>query len=237
MNRKRIIMIAAVGLISFAGTFVFAWLTTTSPKNQNSEAEQPIPASHETDVKLSQPEGGAISTIEVADNSEMEKNMAEKQLKSLIYDVREKMQEYNNKLHELELREQRLQITQDMLKKDINELGNLRIELASMVASLKEQRDKLLKSRVEIAKTEKDNLVSIAATYDKMDPASASKILANMSQMQNSGGDTSGLDDVVKILHYMTERTKAKLLAELVTSEPKLAATLCQRLKQIVEKE
>jgi hypothetical protein len=33
----------------------------------------------------------------------------------------------------------------------------------------------------------------------------------------------------------MTERTKAKLLAELVTSEPKLAAVLCERLKEIVE--
>jgi hypothetical protein len=39
----------------------------------------------------------------------------------------------------------------------------------------------------------------------------------------------------VKILHYMTERTKAKVLAELVTSEPQLASLLCQRLKQISE--
>jgi hypothetical protein len=39
----------------------------------------------------------------------------------------------------------------------------------------------------------------------------------------------------VKILHYMTERTKAKLLAEMVNSEPKLTAALCERLKQIAE--
>jgi flagellar motility protein MotE (MotC chaperone) len=44
------------------------------------------------------------------------------------------------------------------------------------------------------------------------------------------------MDDAVKILHYMTERTKAKVLAELVTSEPKLAAVLCEKLKQVVEK-
>jgi len=237
VNTKRIIMITVVGLISFAGAFIFAWFTTTSPKSQNAESEQPTFAGHESNVKLSQPEEGVISTIGVDDDSKMKKSMTEKQLKSLVYDVREKMQEYNNKLHDLELREERLQTTQDMLKKDIDELNNLRIELASMVASLKEQRDKLLKSRVAIANAEKGNLLSIAATYDKMDPASAGKILTNMSQMQNSSGDVSGLDDVVKILHYMTERTKAKLLAELVASEPKLAAILCQRLKQIVEKE
>ena len=50
-----------------------------------------------------------------------------------------------------------------------------------------------------------------------------------------AGGEGTSYDDAVKILHYMTERTKAKLLAELATSEPVLAADLCQRLKQIVE--
>jgi flagellar motility protein MotE (MotC chaperone) len=121
-----------------------------------------------------------------------------------------------------------------MIKKDIEELNNLRIELASIVTNLKSDRDKLLKSRVMIANAEKANLVSIAAAYDKMDSASAGKILTNMSKMQDSSGDGS-FDDAVKILHYMTERTKAKLLAGLVTSEPKLAAVLCQRLKQIIE--
>ncbi|RKY05801.1 MAG: hypothetical protein DRP65_12605, partial [Planctomycetota bacterium] len=98
----------------------------------------------------------------------------------------------------------------------------------------KEQRDKLLKLRVTIEEAEKANLISVAATYDKMDPASASKILATMSKTnrQTPGQDT-GLDEAVKILYYMTERTKAKLLAELVSSEPALAATLCQRLKQV----
>ena len=76
-----------------------------------------------------------------------------------------------------------------------------------------------------------------------MDVTGAGKILATMCNPQESeqrkGGDvgrkSSSYDDAVKILHYMTERTKAKLLAELATSEPVLAAGLCQRLKQIVE--
>ena len=76
-----------------------------------------------------------------------------------------------------------------------------------------------------------------------MDVGGASKILTNMcatqdiSKMQEieAGHTTGSFDDAVKILHYMTERTKAKLLAELADSEPALAAALCKRLKQIVE--
>jgi hypothetical protein len=33
----------------------------------------------------------------------------------------------------------------------------------------------------------------------------------------------------------MTERTKAKLLAEMVNTEPQLTAVLCQKLKKVVE--
>ena len=143
----------------------------------------------------------------------------------------------------LGVQERRLQVAQDVLKEDIESLNTLRIELASTIANLKSERDKLLKSRLEIDQTEKTNLVSIAATYDKMDVSGASKILTNMCGKQNTsemqavgaGNVSSSFDDAVKILHYMTERTKAKLLAELATSEPALAAAMCKRLKQIVE--
>jgi len=232
VSKKRIIMIVAAVMISFAGTFIFGWLTKTTSVRPGSELNQPMLASQEVEMRLPAPEAGTVSTV---DDSEIKKAMTEKQLKSLVYEVQEKVKEYEGKLQALEVREQRLQMAQDTLKKDIEQLNNLRIELASIVASLKGQRDKLLKSRVEIAKAEKANLMSIAATYDKMDAASACKILINMSRMTSGGFEDSGLDDAVKILCYMTERTKAKLLAELVTSEPKLAAVLCQRLRRMVE--
>ena len=54
-------------------------------------------------------------------------------------------------------------------------------------------------------------------------------------QGTEAGKAYSSFDDAVKILYYMSERTKAKLLAEVATSEPALAAALCKRLKQIVE--
>ena len=237
MSKKFIIITAAGGLVSFAGAFVFAWLTPPSQVSLPVESEQPAVAGSE-----SEPGPGKFQTVAAA-SGPMTKAMTEQQLRNLVQDVREKMQEYNNKLQALGIQERRFQVAQGVLKEDIENLENLRIELTSIIANLKSEQDKLLKSRLEIDQAEKTNLVSIAATYDKMDVAGASKILINMCTAQNTskkqavgtGNVSSSFDDAVKILHYMSERTKAKLLAELATSEPTLAATLCQRLKQIVE--
>ncbi len=239
MSKKLIIITAAAGLVSFAGAFIFGWLTKPSPTSRPDELSQPIVVSEEAEPELPQLETDTMDTV-VAASETAKETMAEKQLKSLVYEVREKKREYDNKLQSLEVREQRLQLVQDVLKKDIEDLNNLRIELASIIAALKEERDNLLKGRIKIADAEKANLVTIAAAYDKMEVTSAGKILNSMcmGQMQDGGVDSggSGFDEAVKILHYMTERTKAKLLAELAASEPKLAAALSQRLKQIIER-
>lgn len=236
---KKIIIVAGAGLVSFAGAFVFAWLTCPSMQDHSAATEQSVPAGglsgQDTSVSDSM-----ITEAGDSASGPMKKALTEQQLKNLIQEVREKMRQYDNRLQTLTVEERRLQMAQDMLKEDINNLNNLRVELASTVANLKSERDKLLKSRLEIDQAEKVNLASIAATYDKMDAGSAGKILANMCAAgQTKSGQSSqaeGLyDDAVKILHYMTERTKAKVLAEMATSEPTLAAILCNRLKQVSE--
>jgi chromosome segregation ATPase len=234
---KKIIIIAAAGLVSFAGAFVLAWLTKPAPVPQSDESKQP-------DVTASDFTGRPVLTLSEdaalsATDSVKRKAMTEKRLKSLVFEIRAKIQEYNNKLQALELQAQRLQVTRSALQKDIEALNNLQIELTSTVANLKEQRDELIKTRVDIDKEEKANLVSIAATYDKMEAKSAGELLTNICkenlQASNIEEAGSGLDDAVKILHYMTERTKAKVLAELVTAQPQLASVLCRKLKQISE--
>jgi hypothetical protein len=239
VSKKLIIITAAAGLVSFAGAFIFGWLTKPSPVSRPDELSQPTVVGAEAEPELPQLEADTMDTV-VAASETAKEALAEKQLKSLVYEVREKKREYDNKLQSLEVREQRLQLVQDVLKEDIEDLSNLRIELASIIAALKEERENLLKGRIQIADAEKANLVTIAAAYDKMEVTSAGKILNSMcmGQMQDGRVDSGGssFDEAVKILHYMTERTKAKLLAELATSEPKLAATLSQRLKQIIER-
>ena len=230
---KKIMIIAAAGLISFAGAFVLARLTKPAPVSLSDEPKQPTVAASKPWLPL--PEDGTMRPTD----STMRKAMTEKRLKSLVFEIREKIQEYNNKLQALELQAQRLQVTRSALQKDIEALNNLQIELTSTVASLKGQRDQLIKTRVDIDKEEKANLVSIAATYDKMDATSAGELLTNICKEKEQGSDAkkadSGLNDAVKILHYMTERTKAKVLAALVTSQPQLASLLCRKLKQVSE--
>jgi flagellar motility protein MotE (MotC chaperone) len=234
-----IIIASGAGLLAFAAAFAGAWLFGRS--SQPSAETKTATAQQTTTATQPEAEGSKSATADsqtgANDETETTKGLTQKQLKSLVYEVREKINDYESKVKELDLREARLQMTQETLKKDIDELSRMKVELASMVANLKEQKSQLLETRAEIAKSEKANLTAIAATYDKMDPASAGKILINMCAKQMESGRIEGgsIDDAVKILFYMTERTKAKLLAEMVTTEPKLAAVMCQRLKKIVE--
>ncbi len=231
MSKKLIIITAAVGLLSSAGMFVVAWLTNAAPEVPGPDVGQTTAAGGQDDLKLTLPQIGASSVIASVDNK-MKKTMIGKQLKGLIFEIREKIEEYDLKLKNLELREQRLQIAHVTTKKDIEEFGNLRIELASTVAALKDAKDKLEKSRIGIVESEKTNLMSTAAAFDKMDSTSAGNILTNISQAESSSSD-----DAVKILHYMTDRTKAKVLASIAETAPATSADFCQKLKQIIEKE
>ncbi len=233
MNKKRIIIIATACLVSFSGMFALAWLTAKAPASQHTDANNPALATVEPNEALKPPPLAAYA----AADDELKRTMTEQRLQSLVYEVREKTHLYDSKLKALEFREQRLQVAHDTLQKDIENLENMRVELALLVANLKSERDKLLNTRVEIEQSEKANLTSIAAAYDKMDAASASKILSGMciSAKDGTAIGNKGLDDAVKILRYMTERTTAKVLAEMVNTEPKLAALICQRLKQVTE--
>jgi flagellar motility protein MotE (MotC chaperone) len=241
MSRKMIIIASGAGLLTFGVAFVAAWMighSRASAPQHTTTQQQAVPGTTGAQQTASGQETiSANSPLQSEDEKETERKLDDKQLKNLVFEVREKIREYENKAKELEVREARLQITQETLKKDIEELNRMRVEMAALAANLKEQRSKLLETRTEIAQSEKANLASIAATYDKMDSASASKILSSMCAKQMDAGRLQGgaVDDAVKILFYMTERTKAKLLAEMVNSEPKLAAVLCQRLKLISE--
>jgi hypothetical protein len=236
---KKVIIMAAAGLVSFAGMFVAGWLTGpratlgSDGPAQTAAAGQAIPLAQTSPAIL------APTTATAAEDGTGARTLTEQQLKELIFEVREKIQEYNRKLLSLEKEKERMQTAQLTLKKDIDTLNNLRVDLAASVAGLKTERDALLKARTEIEQVEKTNLMAIASAYDKMDAARAGDILKSMVVGQTASGmaaKSANADDAVKILHFMQERTKAKVLAELAGTEPALAAALSQRLKQVVEK-
>ena len=229
MNIKRIIMIAAAGLLSFAGAFLFVWLTkgpsaavaqsAQMPADQNA-APKELPGVPQV---ANIPGGGTV----VEANSP-EQGMTETKLNDLALEMQEKLDEYNRKFNELTSQEERVGMVRDMLKKDLDNLKNLQVEVASAVSKLKQQQDELEKSVVRISEIERKNLQRTATIYDKMDAASASKIMINMYSNQQS-------NDAVRILNYMTEKKAAKLLESIIAEEPKLAAELCAKLKRIRE--
>ncbi len=226
MSKKVMIIITvAAGLLSFAAAFGLSFI-------RSKKAAQ-IAAEQQAQAAKAAADNAQAKTAEAPGSKETNLSLTEKQLEGLIYDVRDKIREYNKKMQELGSTEERVRIAQAELKKDIDSLTDLRTELASTVAALRQEHDRLLKTRIEIKESEKQNLTNIAATYDKMSPAGAAEIFTNMSKLDTD--QSKGLADVVKILHYMSDRSKAKVLAEMVGTEPKLAAFLSCELKKIKE--
>ena len=230
MGKKFIILTGVASLVSFCGAFGFGWLRQGRIQEAVQTAEEP--AGQLAQVQAEEQMPGAIAASGQSEE-ETKRAMTRTQLKSLVAEVRNKVTEYEGKIKSLEIDEQRLQMTHEVVKKDIEKLNNLRVELTATVASLKSERDKLEQTLVQIGEVEKQNFATIAATYDKMPAENAGKILTNMTKMANGAG--GGFEDAVKILHYMTERTRGKLLSELAVSEPDLSALLCQQLKRVVE--
>ena len=244
MSRKRmIITTGAAGLVSFAGAFAFAWFSNPSASNDPKEPQRSAASVADTSSTAVLERRAEVARLADAPAGAMKKAMTKQQLENLIQEVRQKMREYDDRLQAIAMRERRLEVAQNVLAEDIESLDNLRLEVASTITTLKSEQDALIKSRLEIDSKEKANLITIAATYDRMDVTGASKILISMCKPDDSTSaepskvarKSESYEDAVKILHYMTERTKGKLLAEVASSEPELAADLCQRLKQIVE--
>ena len=129
MSKKVIIMTAAAGLVSFAGAFVFAWLSKASPASGPQGPEQPTPAADRSPPGVSQRQTDAAPVASAASGS-TKRVLTEQQLKNLVQEVREKMQEYNDRLQAIAMRERRLQVAHNVLKEDIENLDNLRIEVA-----------------------------------------------------------------------------------------------------------
>ncbi len=237
MNKRAIIIAAAAGLVSFAGAFIAGWFT--GPKAVAASSDQTGPAGQTRMPAPGAPGLLAPNTTAAAEDGTGTRTLTEQQLKDLILEVRDKIQQYDRKLQDLEKEKERMQIAQQTLKKDIDTLNNLRVDLAASVVSLKSERDALLKARTEIEQAEKTSLMAIASAYDKMDAARAAEILKTMTQGRTQDGAPTrktNTDDAVKILHFMQERTKAKVLAEMAATDPGLAATLSQKLKQVTEK-
>ena len=237
MNKKLILIALGAGFVTFLVMIATVWfLMPKSPTEVAMDPNQVNPAeAAQTADASSHADGPAMADAKsvLGEGGSIKRNLSEIQLKSLIFEVRGNIKAYKAKLADLQVREQRLQTAQDMLRQDIDELSTLRVELASAMTTLRDERDKLEKSLIKIEANEIENLMQISAAYDKMDATMAGKILVNMTQTPNS----SASDDAIKILYYMTERVKAEVLASIAESDPQISAYYCSELKQVALRE
>lgn len=219
MKKLHIIALAATGVISFTAAFGAGFIIK---RNKAVAAPPPIAA----DPGKTPPAKPALLTESTNVFSDL--NMSESQLKSLIYDLRQKLQETKDRQRELDQEAGRIEITRQTLAAEIEQLNQLRESLNQTLAVLQEKERSIRESLTEIESVEKTNLQRIAATYDKMDPAQSAKILTAMVT-------NNQVKDAVKILYYMSERNAGKLLGEIGTVRPETAGTLSLMLKQIKE--
>jgi flagellar motility protein MotE (MotC chaperone) len=233
MSKKLIIIIAGAAILSFGGAFGTGWLT----KSKAAAAEEPNAAQHRETARV-QAELGLSQPSAEQQEKARQRAMTEDQLRALVKEVRDKSQEYQDKLDGLQVQEQRLKVAQDALKADVKTLEDLRVEVAAAVAGLKAQRDELERSRVRITENEKTSLKSLATTYEKMDADSAARLLASMckGKAASAADRATNLEDAVKILYFMMDKKRGAVLTSLMQAEPDLAGVLAMKLKQIVEK-
>lgn len=231
MNKKRIIIMAGIGLVSFAFSFAVGLFTNTSEASEAAAlAENQV-----VDPLVGNQYGEQLVNVDSVpqdsrqlSQSGLQRSLAESQLKDLIFDIRSKMTEFKSREKDLELKEQRVRTSLEEMYKNIEQMEDLRVKLASTVTSIKQQRKALDDTLVRVDDIEKKNIQKTALIYDKMKSKGASDIIINLAK-------TDHLDYAVKITYYMTERTSANLLVEISKTEPSLAALISDKLRGINE--
>jgi flagellar motility protein MotE (MotC chaperone) len=204
-KRLLLIILAVAGIAVFAVSFVVSRGLISPAKTQ---AAAPAPAEAPAALK-------ATANAAAAETQTVE----EKHLYDLVKEVREKVRECQKREQELEEQEKRMQITRQVIDREAQNLEAQRLQLAAALTRVKE-------TRVAIDREEVVNLKRVAAVYDKMDATAGGRILEGMCTNKQES-------DAVKILHYMQERSVAKVLAEI--TDKNLAARLCEQLKRVKE--
>jgi flagellar motility protein MotE (MotC chaperone) len=216
MSKKKLIILVGLIVVSFGVSFALTSMLSKPPP-QSASADE---ASKGPALKGVLPGGIQIAAVE-------QMRPKEQQLQELVQEMRLKSSEYRTKLRKLKDREKRLEIAQGLLTQEAQDLENLRLKLVAQLPLLKEAKAELIQTRIRIGRAESVNLERLAKTYEKMDPAAGSEILSKMVSHEQE-------EDAVKILFFMSERSSAKLLAEIADKD--LAARLCEKMKKI-EKE
>lgn len=210
MSKMKMIMIlGGLAVVSFVVSFVVSsWLTK---KPAATAATQPAEPATQPSAMMA-----AVPSL----------SPKERQLDELVQELKARMESCRKKEAELEKREKRLAMAQESLTKQAKDVENQLIQLKAPLANLQAEQRRLKDTQVLITSQEGANLKKTAAIYEKMDAASGGKILENMCTGQQE-------DDAARILHFMSEKSAAKVLMEI--TDKNLVAKLTDKLKRMKE--
>ncbi len=226
MKKMQLFMMIGAGILSFALSFaVSRYMKKSQPvlPPEQTAAQTPAPQNPADPGSPLMPR-----TLNAAQDDSVNLGLSEQQLQNLIQDIRDRMQEYRTKEKQLAQEAERIQLAHQSLQEEIDQLNQLRNKLSVLTQNLNEKEQQLKSSLLQVETVEQTNFQRLAATYDKMDTTQAGRILASMA----SGSQSS---DAIKILYYMSERTAAKVLGEIGSSQPELAAMISMKLKRVKE--
>jgi hypothetical protein len=206
MSKKKIIIVAALAVGSFALAMGASFLLSAGPPKKAPSQQAGGPDANEAPpVKLS---------------------LQERDLDELVRNLRQRIADCRAQTQQLNEREKQIRIVQDQLTRQAQELEDLRIKAATALAALRQEKAAMEAERVKIEVEDRTNLKKTAAIYEKMDPIAGGKILSDMCGQNNE-------DAVVRIIYYMSERGAAKTIESF--EDKKLAARLCDKIKRVRE--
>lgn len=214
-SKKRIIILAGALVISFALSAGAFLMLVPAPK----------PAAAEGEPEAGQSPYDRLAYGPAPLGTEPLKP-TERQLEELTRDLRRRLAECREREDKLAKEEKRMQMALETIQKEAQDLEKLQFQLVGPLAKLRTAKAELEKTIITIRRTEQANTKRTATVYEKMDPARAAVILAEMCKSKQE-------DYAAKLLHYMTEKKAAGVLGEI--KDEALAAQLTAMLKRIKE--
>jgi len=208
-GKKLLVIMGVLGLVSFATAFVLTQMFRTAPEVRKTEEM----------IRQEQADRAALAGVET-----LKLGPREIELEKLIKELKRKRAELHQRTRNLEQREKRIQVAINQLKAEAAELETLRVQLAAPLVRLNELKQGIDKTRVMIAQSEDAKLKALAKTFAAMPPESSGGIITSMCADER-------IDHAAKIVWYMNDRDRAKLLAAI--TDAKVTGMLLERFTKI----
>jgi len=212
LANKKLIILISLAVVGFAASFVASMFLGGAPRPAG--AQQRAQTARQTGSLMAQLAAGGLGEMRPRD----------KELEELVKELRQKIDLCRQKEIELQEEEKRIGMARRQLRDQAQELEALRIQLVAPLARLKEAQVQMRRTRVLVTRQEQANLKKIAAKYEKMDSTAAAEIMTEMCANKQ-------MDDPVKILFLMSDRSAGKVLAAM--TDRKLAARMLAQMKRI----